>query len=332
MEIKTSPKDFFLHLLAIVTLYISAVSFGALIFQFINKFFPDPLVDFYGASFAGPIRWAIASLVIVFPAYVWISWFLAKDTELHPEKRELKIRKWLFYFTLFAAAIVIIGDLVALIYNFLGGDLSVRFVLKILTILFIAASVFGYYLWNLRVEQMASRAPRMKWFVFGVIAAVSVATIYGFFVVGSPFAERLHRFDERRVQDLQNIQWQVVNYWQRKERLPENLDNLRDEISGYAVPRDPESGSAYGYRILGDLKFELCAAFKTKREETLSGAPVPAFPEGRALSENWRHGVGRACFERSIDPELYPPFDNKKVKASPEMGIPRGEMPAKPPQ
>ena len=305
-----------MHLLAITTLYISAVSFGTLIFQFIDKFFPDPLVDFYGVSFTGPLRWAIASLVIVFPAYVWFSWFLAKDVALHSEKRELKIRKWLFYFTLFIAAVAIIGDLVALIYNFLGGDLSVRFILKILTILFIAASVFGYYLWNLRVERMASRDPRMRWFVFGVMAVVSVSTLYGFFVVGSPFAERMRRFDERRVQDLQNIQWQIVSYWQTKERLPENLDNLRDDISGYVVPRDPESGGAYEYRALAPMKFELCATFETENIQTDKALPraVPAVSYGASglgLSENWAHGVGRTCFERTIDPDFYPPLEKR---------------------
>lgn len=312
MEIKTSPKDFFLHLLAIATLYLSAVSFGTLTFQFINKFFPDPLAELYAASFTGPIRWAIASLVIVFPTYVWVSWFLARDAARHPEKRELKIRKWLFYFTLFAAAVVIIGDLVLLIYNFLGGALSGRFILKILTVFFIAASVFGYYLWNLRVERMASRDPRMKWFVFGVVAVVSIATLYGFFVVGSPFAERMRRFDERRVQDLQSIQWQVVSYWQRKERPPESLDNLRDEISGYAVPRDPENNAVYEYRALAPLKFELCATFKTESgsKDITSAEPAPYGGPGGVM-ENWRHGAGRVCFERTIDPELYPPFEKR---------------------
>lgn len=311
MEVRNSPRDFFLHLLAIAALYLSAVSFGTLIFQFINKFFPDPLAELYQGSFAGPLRWAVASLVIVFPTYVWVAWFLARDVVRHPEKRELKIRKWLFYFTLFAAAVVIIGDLVALIYNFLDGALSARFILKILTVFFIAASVFGYYLWNLRMERMASRDPRMKWFVFGVVAVVSIATLYGFFVVGSPFAERMRRFDEHRVQDLQSIQWQIVNYWQRKGRLPDTLENLRDDISGYVVPRDAASGEPYGYRALGPRQFELCVTFKTKSSEIDSGIARPLYPGSDSFG-NWRHESGRTCFQRTIDPELYPPLEKTR--------------------
>lgn len=286
-----------------------------LVFHYIDILLPDQLVSFHVRS-GDVIRWPLASIVILFPVYVWVSWTLAKDAARYPEKRQFKIRKWLLSFTLFLASAVIVGDLIALLYNFLGGELSARFLLKVAAVFFIAVAVFGYYLWNLRAETMASRDPRMRMLVFGAIAAVVGVVIVGFVVAGSPFQERLRRFDERRAQDLQQIQWQIVNYWQRKERLPETFENLRDDISGYAVPSDPEDGSAYGYSIRGDVRFELCANFKTASEETDRGAPKPAFPDGRDL-ETWRHGIGKVCFKRTIDPELYPPFEKSKEPLRP---------------
>lgn len=309
---KISPKDVFMHLLAIVALYISAVSFGVLIFQYIDLVFPDQLSYFPKGS-RDSVRWALAALVVVFPVYVWTSWMLAKDVSRNPEKRELKSRKWLYYFTLFAASAIIIGDTVALIYKFLGGDLSIRFLFKIATILFIAVAVFCYYLWNIRREEMASQNPRMRAFIFAVVGIVAVSVISGFFVAGSPFRERLRKFDERRVQDLQNIQWQIVNYWQRKEKLPVALEELRDDISGYAAPVDPESSEQYGYRILGELRFEVCADFKTSGEEAAVMPFSIRVPDYQGLSENWAHGIGRACFTRIIDPELYPPVEKTRV-------------------
>ncbi|MBI2639647.1 MAG: hypothetical protein HYW90_02025 [Candidatus Sungbacteria bacterium] len=309
-NVKISPKDVFMHLLAIIALYISAVSFGVLVFQFIDLLFPDQLSYFPQGS-RDAVRWALAALVVVFPVYVWTSWVLARDVSFNPEKRELKSRKWLYYFTLFAASGLIIGDIVALIYNFLGGDLSIRFLLKIITILFIATAVFCYYLWNIRHEEMASQDPRMRVFIFVVVGIVVVSAVAGFFVAGSPFRERLRKFDERRAQDLQSVQWQIVNYWQRKEKLPVILEELRDDISGYAVPQDPESGGPYEYRVLGGLRFELCADFKTSGAETAEspfGIRTPAY---QGLSENWTHGIGRTCFTRVIDPELYPPIIEK---------------------
>lgn len=312
---RVGPRDVFLHLFSILALYLSALSFGSLLFRFIDLTFPDPLALEAFSRFSAPIRWAVASLLIVFPAYVWSSWFLEREVRRFPEKRGLRTRKWLFHFTLFAAAIVIGGDLIALVYNFLGGDLTTRFILKVAAVLVIAAAVFGYYLWNLRSEVQAIRHPRMRLFVVAVIAAVTLSLLAGFATIGSPFRERLRRFDERRTQDLQSLQWQVVSFWQQKDRLPASLDELRDDISGFAPPSDPETGAPYGYRALGDLSFELCAAFKTTSDAPGRGgdrwtgpsyapqigiAPVPAKP-----ADSWSHGAGRVCFERTIDPELY---------------------------
>lgn len=309
--VKSSPRDVFLYLLAIVTLYIGAVSFGALLFQYVNYFFPDPLIDAYQNA-SGSVRWAIAALVIVFPVYVWISWFLNRDALRDPEKRELRIRRWLIYFTLFLAAIIIITDLVVLIYNFLGGELSGRFVLKVFAVLFIAATVFGYYLWDLRRPTTATRDAAMRMFVWAVIAIVAVSTIGGFFLVGSPFAERMRRFDEQRIGDLQNIQWQIVSYWQRKEKLPASLEDLRDPLSGFMVPIDPNTGATYEYRALGGLKFELCATFEAANqgEGRPLAKPIGLEPVGL---ETWPHGIGRTCFERTIDPELYPPTKDPRI-------------------
>jgi len=154
MPERTSPKDVFLHLLAIITLYVAAGSLVTLLFQYVNIFFPDPLAgDYYSyalQSAYSTIRWAISTLIIVFPVYVLTSWFLNKGYIANPSKRNLRIRKWLIYFTLFVASIVIIGDLVTLIYNLLGGELTVRFLLKTLVVLVVSGSVFTYYFWDVR--------------------------------------------------------------------------------------------------------------------------------------------------------------------------------------
>lgn len=149
---KTSPKDIFLHLLAILALYASAGSFVSLIFQYINLYIPDPLQrDLYYVTAAySSIRFAIATLVVIFPVYIWATWLLNKSYEREPEKRNLRIRKWLIYFTLFAAALIIMGYLVALIYSFLNGDLTSRFLLQMLTVFAVAGSVFWYYFRDLR--------------------------------------------------------------------------------------------------------------------------------------------------------------------------------------
>ncbi len=147
----------------------------------------------------------------------------------------------------------------------------------------------------------------MKIFIYTIIILVAIVVIAGFFVVGSPQQERLRRFDERRTQDLQNIQYQIINYWTSKSMLPIALSNLNDSISGFIVPKDPVTGLDYVYRIKnsGQLIFELCANFETSNSN--NEINIVKAPSLYSIRENWQHDKGARCFERKIDPQLYPP-------------------------
>lgn len=297
---RTSPKDVFLHLLAVTTLYVSAVSLVTLFFQYINYWFPDALSPFRASD---AMRSAIASLLIIFPAHVITVRLLHKDQIQNPEKRESRLRKWLLYLTLFLAAIALIGDLVALVYNFLQGELSLRFYVKILAVGIVAGGVFLYYLWELR-RISSEITPRAKNLLWAAVLLVIFSVIGSFFIIGSPFTQRMVQFDQRRVGDLQSIQWQVVNYWQRKNALPASLADLKDDLSGFVMPIDPETGAPYEYQKTGDLSFELCATFDLEANDP-SGKGSLGAPYVDYFGPDWAHGQGRQCFTRTIDPDLY---------------------------
>ena len=99
------------------------------------------------------VLWATAAILISFPVFAYVSHYVARDVALHPIKRLSPVRRWLTYLTLFVAATILIGDMTTLLYNLLGGELTTRFVLKVLAVAAIAGSVFGYYLWDLRREE-----------------------------------------------------------------------------------------------------------------------------------------------------------------------------------
>lgn len=148
---QTSPKDFFLHLLAMITLYASAISFITAVFQYINISIPDPLETYFYAEGAyAAIRTALSFLIVMFPVYLITNWQLHKSYVADKSKRNIWVRKWLVYFTLFVAALIIIFDLVFLVRSLLEGELTLRFGLKLLAIFFTAASIFGYYFWDLK--------------------------------------------------------------------------------------------------------------------------------------------------------------------------------------
>lgn len=153
-----SAREAFQYLVLFLTLYISAFSFGSLLFQFINRWLPDPLREGYYAydGTQNAIRMATASIIIAFPVFLWLSSMLGKAIARDPEKRGSKIRKWLTYLTLFLTAGIIIGDLISLVFNMLGGELTLRFLLKTVVVGGIAGTIFGYYLWDLRTEEKES--------------------------------------------------------------------------------------------------------------------------------------------------------------------------------
>ena len=151
--VKAGPKEVFSHLLAMLMLYFSAASFITLLYQLINIWLPDPLEInnyYYLEGARTGIRFGVASLIVVFPTFLLMTRYLNRLYEKKIEVRNMRIRKWLVYFTLFAAAAMILGDLVVLIYNLLGGEITSRFILKVLTILFVAGSIFYYYYFDLK--------------------------------------------------------------------------------------------------------------------------------------------------------------------------------------
>src|SRR3989339_1639517 len=175
--IKSTPKDVFLHLFNIVTFYLSMIGFIILYVQYVNVLFPDKL-NYYFTSISDLVRTASSILFVAVPAYILTAWLLAKDLAVTPEKRELKLRKWLTYFTLFISAITIIVDLMIFVYNFLNGELSARFALKVLVVLLVAVAVFGYYMWELKRKELVSKAPKILAIILSIVALGSI--IIGF--------------------------------------------------------------------------------------------------------------------------------------------------------
>ncbi len=304
------PRDFFVHLLRIVTLYASVVATILLLFSYIEVLYPDPLSFYYPGALA-QIRSATATLIVMFPVFLLCGWVLSREIARYPEKAEYRIRKWLLYVTLFIAAITMIVDLITLLQNFLSGELTMRFLLKVAVVLVVAAVVFAYFLWDARRTDFGNRSVQnVSAFLVSTALIASVAA--GFVLVGSPMYQRRVRLDEERLMHLQQIQNEVMYRWQLTRELPRRITDLRDDIRGFVPPVDPETGEAYGYRPTGVLSFELCAVFTVPTPDPIRASsekvayPRPMGHYGDSSSDTWVHEEGSDCFTRTIDPELYP--------------------------
>lgn len=286
-----SPKDFFMHLLAIVTLYLTAFAFGTLAFQIINFNFPDELYYFSAQSFIDAIRFSVASLIITLPTFIVTSRMLTKEYTAHKEKKDLRIRMWLMYFTLFATAIAILSSLTSIVYQFLGGELTIRFGLKVLTVLFIAGMIFGYYLYKIKVEK---EKQEVLYIFLGVTVVTALALIIlAFTYTGSPSTQRMREFDEQRINQLGMISNEIQYHFDQKKSLPENLDVL--QTTYMIIPTDPQTQEPYEYAIITPTVYELCATFNLDRFE-----PKGLTRQRSTYLSEQHFTAGRNCFTQTV--------------------------------
>ncbi len=334
---KTKAIDIFLYAGIAISLVASVTNVLNVLFEAINRKFIDVLnYSYFMDTTASDVRFAIASLLVMFPVYALLSWYVGKEIVKFPYKGDLLVRKIMIYITLFISLFTLAGTLVSVIYTFLGGELSPRFWYKALAVILVAISLFGYYFYSLK------RDYAKKSFVPLIIALTASLFVVGsvtwsISVIGTPKEMRAKRFDSTRLSDLSRLQQEIVNRFQMTDKLPTEVIELNNAFQGYTVPFDPITKVAYEYTVIqqpviklnyttnkkemtGQGIFELCATFETVREFNERGVEIGEVKGGGMTdslysvqnyyyegdrSPFWNHGAERTCFKRIITPDMY---------------------------
>ncbi|MEM9804553.1 MAG: DUF5671 domain-containing protein [Cyanobacteria bacterium P01_D01_bin.56] len=139
-----AARDTFGYLLSFVTLGLWAQALGEIGFILVNHVIPDPLTPYYGDS-ALRVAFCLARLLVAYPVYLLLMHKLLKELAAHREKTYSGVRKWLTYVALVVVVLVGIGTLIAFLTSFLRGELTRRFLFKVLIILVIDGGIFAYY-------------------------------------------------------------------------------------------------------------------------------------------------------------------------------------------
>ena len=122
-----------------------------------------------------------------------------------------------------------------------------------------------------------------------VIVVVIAALGMGLWASGSPGTQREFRLDERRVSDLQGITAAIDRHFEVHRSLPPDLGALAEAPGSRLSTRDPVTGTAYEYEVVGERQFRVCASFA---HDTATDTFRLAAP--------WWHGAGRHCFDRRV--------------------------------
>lgn len=311
-----SAREAFLLIVYFSLLGMVATQVGGLAFAWIDRFFADDLTrDNYAWQWASSgMRWSIASLLVGYPIFLLLGWRLAARKRRDPDRRRSRVRAWLTYVTLIFAAGALIGDLVAVVYQFLEGGLSTRFAAKAGVVGVISAAI----LWN--YSRDAERMTGGVDFTGQALAVLSMLVVvalvgWAFTIVRSPENARNRIGDETRVTNLIAMTRLADCHYTYYDRLDANFASMQTaltELGGRLpvaagctepYPYDPTTGAEYRYGVIDADTYELCAVFEGGWPEG-DGAGAPArrtissyySPANEQRTLQLPKTAGEACF------------------------------------
>lgn len=309
MQHNNAAKFAFLYLLSLVGLGFLAVSVGMVSFQVINKYIMD-VVETYGMSYDSySLRFAISSIIVGAPIYFISTWQINKSLVKGVLDKDAAVRRWLTYFILLVSSLVMLGDLIAVVNNFLSGELSLKFALKVLTILVIAGAVFGYYLYDIKRESVKDASDlTIRVYFYCALIVTAVALVAGFVFVESPVQVRKERQDTEVLNRVQTVRTGLVNYYEDTNALPETLNELLGGTRFIVSERDlinPVTGAEFGYRAISDTEYEICTTFQASNKDRQENYEYGYY------NDFWQHDAGEQCVTWAVtslkDSELMMP-------------------------
>ncbi len=306
-EIQAAPRPFnaakfvFFYLTHLVSLVFIAVAFGTIIFQTINKKIPDSL-NLYSAVYNSTLmKFGIAALLVFAPIFYIVNRFIFRAVRQGEIKRDSGIRRWLTYLILFVSFLVFAGYLTSFVFNFLDGELTLKFVLKTITVLVIAATIFSFYFYDIsRKQTEGQRSLVVRIYFFSTLFAITIVFIGSFFVADNPFLERAKKMDEDILNKFNTIDNCVEMYYAENEIMPGNMEEIKSEcpyISEKAIV-DENTGKFFGYHLKQDRTYELCAEFHASNRDEEGN--LRNYIYYSSDSESFLHDAGWQCLERKI--------------------------------
>jgi hypothetical protein len=280
-----NARDAFYYLLIFISLGFWTVALVLFADAYVDHAIPSALdYSYNGESFRTQVAGQLATLILAFPLFLFVSRLTALELARRPEAFESGVRKWLTYVALVVTAVTLLLDAVWFLSSYLSGDLTARFAWKAALLFIVASGVFSYYLGIARADAPARR--RDIAFGAGAAALVAVALLLGFSSIGSPMSERAYAADQLRISRLSFIASTIHDRWQDAQKagtpvLPQSLKDVRFLDPEETI--DPISSTPFSYWPLAGPSYRLCATFEVVDYAT-------------PLQTEWHHPAGLHCF------------------------------------
>lgn len=257
-------------------------------FQLVNKYVEDTALENISQYDDGSLKYGLAVLVIAGLIYFPIAYLINKKIEKGEIRSDSLVRKFLTYIALFILTAIAVGNLVALFYNYLTGELTGNIFWKIVAF-FVATAFFAYfYFWEIRRKESIDKNYKI---FYAVAVAIALSGLITGIVIGdSPKVAREKRIDSQVVMEMQNMRSNIESIYTNTKKLP-----IVQEIQKSAK-------FEIDYVVKNDKEYQLCSVF-------LQGQDEKDF-----YMKEWNHPVGNYCFTFNIEAR-----DNRGLIAPVEM-------------
>lgn len=291
-----SAKQAFFYLTSFFSLGMVAVAVGALFFQIINYYFPQP-TDYANMFSQSAIKFGISTLIVASPVFYFVTRVINRSISKKNLDLDSGVRRWLTYIVMFLAVATAIGDLIAVLNQFLDGTITIRFFLKALTILVIAGGIFFFYLLDMKNESEKIRNQKNTFWGLAYWVVVLIPFIWSFSVLESPSQARDRKIDDEIVSNLQTIQGTIDQFAASNSRLPSSIDELSAKPAQYFLPDlTLLKQHDFEYRRSSEREYELCAQFiRDNQSDSETGID--------SWSISWKHPQGKHCFPLEVPKE-----------------------------
>jgi type II secretory pathway pseudopilin PulG len=127
----------------------------------------------------------------------------------------------------------------------------------------------------------------------GLAAVVAIAAVAASIWLNPPSVVRARALDQKRLQYLGTTESAIKSYYDVHHALPSDLKALDGDNNPWANNwHDPETQQPFGYEIVNQTSYRLCAVFARHSEK--DDSPYDPSPK--------KHGAGRDCFQNSVTP------------------------------
>lgn len=304
MSKKNNPAKFaFFYILSLVSLLFVALSSGMIVFQFINKSIVDVLSRHGNEYSPDQLKSAISIIIVSSPIFYIVTRQIQKSLSLGELKPDSGIRRWLTYFVLLISSIVMIGWFIGIINSFLGGELTLKFILKAITVISIALAIFTFYFYDIKRENINRKGDGViRIYGYTSLLVVIFIFILGIFFVESPKEARDRRIDQENLYNFDKIDSTIFTFYGDNKRLPKDLSELIEDSSVLSDDdiKNVVTSDAFNYSVKKDDTYELCTVFLTSTDD---------YEGFSRFKDRWQHEAGYQCLKQRVRVQKVEPIN-----------------------